>query len=904
MYAISRYSDNNVSTVQGYGLLGEDLALYYSGQLPLNGTGAIDLTFSGNDHVLFASYDGVNVIEAFSPKMIEQVGTKTITGDAENEIAGLDFCSTYNWLLAAERYDSNVRVLEYDPVDQLFTKNVEIPMPTVTGGILGVCVDELETPMRVYISQGQEVVKYFDFVLEQNEPNFVYAGEIPIKRDDQGITANGIAVYNDGAGTKYIYSTGASHVSPNQYIIRTSLTDPNTVNGRIAVDMGSNTYAAGVDVDPETGHLFVTAGAFGGVSSSIQVYDALAWTSDPNDCQYIQIFTGADDPNISGPAGIVFTPKNYLNSQLWIHKQQVIPDPIGTCVEPNDLVTYRTAFHQGQVNEYNVVLKEFLPEETAFVSANPNTGSYDSLAHTYTWDIGDLPGLEPIQLTDPNNYLYFEVTVQVQDTAEPSGTLTSRVEVESDSSYVKDQVDTSICCWNAGVIYVDMNATGHNSGVNWENAYINFNDALARANAGCGSEIWVAQGTYSPGNAEIDTFQVPDNTTIYGGFAGTEIYRNQRNWNSNKTILNGLIDEGSFGYEVRNQIVMTMGDQSRLDGFTVVAAGGDGIWGGNVNFSIFNCIIENNLKSGIYHSGDGYTLLVTNSRIYNNQQDGIYAYLSTIQVESSVIYQNGLSSDPENTYYGIYLEDTDPNSSIIHNNTIVSNTGEGMYFKDNDPPDDPPGILNCILWNNAGEQIAGFNIYTDIFYSCVQDCIEVNNNISSNPNFAYGDPNSGNINFHLAFDSPCLDAGDPAFVSDPNETDIDWETRVYGDNVDIGADEVYDCGDGLTADDIYNPLDLDADGLINYSEFASFSAAWLSHDPDDPAIITDPNFIGDPNYVDPVTLAQWQQTWNPVFELDSTLDSQYNIDLADLQVFCSDYWLWISCWKWNEFYGL
>ena len=896
VYAISSHSD---CTVQGYGLLGESLELQYTGQLPINGSGGIDLAINENDHVLFASYDGANVVEAVSLVTMEQIATETMSGGTENEIAGLDFCSNYNWLLAAERHDSNIRVLEYDPVNQVFTKNVELPIPTVTGGILGVCVDELE--MRVYISQGQEVVKYFDFVLEGNEPNFVYGGQIPIERDGLSTAAVGIAIYNDGAGTKYLYSTGADHASPNQYIIRTSLTDPNTVNGRIGVDMGANTYAAGVDVDPETGHLFVTAGAFGGVSSSIQVYDALAWTSDPNDCQYIQIFTGAADPNISGPAGIVYSPKNYW--LLTVQKEQIIPNPNGTCVEPNDLVTYRTAFHQGQVDENNIVLREFLSEETIFVSADPNTGSYDALTHTYAWDIGDLPGLEPIPLTDPN--LYFEITVQVQDTAEPTGMITSRAEVESDNAYAEDQVDTSICCWDAGIIYVDKNAAGHNSGTNWENAYVNLNNALARANAGCGSEIWVTQGTYSPGNAVIDTFQVSENAAIYGGFVGTEIARNQRNWISNKTILTGLIDEGVGGNEVRNQIVVTMGDQSRLDGFTVEAAGEDGIWGENVNFSIYNCIVENNGQSGIYHSGDGYTLLVKNSRIFNNLQDGIYANSSAIQVENSLIYRNGLSSDPENTYYGIYLEDTDPNSSIVHNNTIVSNTGEGMYFKDNAPPDDPPDIVNCILWNNAGQQIAGFNIDTGVFYSCIQDCNDLNDNfnISTNPDFAYSDPNSANPNFHLAYNSPCVNAGDPGSEVDPNKFDIDGEPRFYGTFIDIGADEVYACDDDLTADDIYNPLDLDADGLINNREFASFSAAWLSHNPDDPAITTDPNDIGDPNYVTPETLAQWQQTWNPIFELDPASGSQYNIDLADLEVFCNDYWLWISCWKWNEFSG-
>ncbi len=43
--------------------------------------------------------------------------------------------------------------------------------------------------------------------------------------------------------------------------------------------------------------------------------------------------------------------------------------------------------------------------------------------------------------------------------------------------------------------------------------------------------------------------------------------------------------------------------------------------------------------------------------------------------------------------------------------------------------------------------------------------------------------------FHLAStDTPCIEAGDPN-GNYTGETDIDGQNRVYGSNVDIGADE-------------------------------------------------------------------------------------------------------------------
>ena len=45
-------------------------------------------------------------------------------------------------------------------------------------------------------------------------------------------------------------------------------------------------------------------------------------------------------------------------------------------------------------------------------------------------------------------------------------------------------------------------------------------------------------------------------------------------------------------------------------------------------------------------------------------------------------------------------------------------------------------------------------------------------------------------NFHIAIDSPALNAGDTNFIAAPGETDIDSQSRVSGGRTDIGADEL------------------------------------------------------------------------------------------------------------------
>lgn len=93
-------------------------------------------------------------------------------------------------------------------------------------------------------------------------------------------------------------------------------------------------------------------------------------------------------------------------------------------------------------------------------------------------------------------------------------------------------------------IYVDGNASGSNDGSSWENAYTELSDAIA--NAGEGSEIWVAAGVYKPGGlgAYRDTsFMITDNIKLYGGFAGMEASLEERgDYEANPTILSGDVD--------------------------------------------------------------------------------------------------------------------------------------------------------------------------------------------------------------------------------------------------------------------------------------------------------------------------------------------------------------------------
>lgn len=154
------------------------------------------------------------------------------------------------------------------------------------------------------------------------------------------------------------------------------------------------------------------------------------------------------------------------------------------------------------------------------------------------------------------------------------------------------------------------------------------------------------------------------------------------------------------------------------------------------------------------------------------------------------------------------------------NCTFSGNTankwGGGIFNYSNSPI-----VNNSIFWANvagdAGDEIYNYDsssdpnfMYCDIAGSGgsgpdwdVYLCLDGGGNIDADPMFidpGFWDPNGtpGNLDddfwvdgdYHLLDGSPCIDAGDPNFVADPNATDLDGKPRIVNGRIDIGAYEV------------------------------------------------------------------------------------------------------------------
>jgi predicted outer membrane repeat protein len=148
-------------------------------------------------------------------------------------------------------------------------------------------------------------------------------------------------------------------------------------------------------------------------------------------------------------------------------------------------------------------------------------------------------------------------------------------------------------------LYVDDTATGANDGTSWADAFNDLQDALAIAIYG--DTIYVAEGTYTPGDLRTDTFDIPDGVTLLGGYPDGG---GDRNPAANVTILSGDIGTTGDNSDNVHTIVSINSTTVTLDGFTIsggrneqaqdVDALGGGMYASNGNVTLNNIVFSNN----------------------------------------------------------------------------------------------------------------------------------------------------------------------------------------------------------------------------------------------------------------------------------------------------------------------
>jgi len=175
-----------------------------------------------------------------------------------------------------------------------------------------------------------------------------------------------------------------------------------------------------------------------------------------------------------------------------------------------------------------------------------------------------------------------------------------------------------------------------------------------------GGEVWVAAGTYD------ERIVLQGGVYLYGGFAGTEEARAERDWTANASILDGgaggsVVQAANCGYRL-----------STLDGFTV--RNGAAVNGGGVYCSVVAPTIANNTITGNSATGAG---------------GGVYAACTPVVITGNTVSGNS-ASNGAGIYYSSAISGAPLSCTpVIARNTISANTanattgeGGGLYCAD------------------------------------------------------------------------------------------------------------------------------------------------------------------------------------------------------------------------------
>ncbi len=246
------------------------------------------------------------------------------------------------------------------------------------------------------------------------------------------------------------------------------------------------------------------------------------------------------------------------------------------------------------------------------------------------------------------------------------------------------------------------NSSKEANGLSWQTAFSSLQTALAGAQPG--DEIWVAQGIYYPDTADRNrSFELKENISVYGGFAGKETALKERDWLKNETVLSGNIGNGD---KTKNSVTVLKGaNHAVLDGFIIrdaystdqarlhlvpaditkndMAAGG-GMRNFKTGPTVRNCILKNNFSP-------------KGGAVYNVQDaNGIQAqFINVTFCDNAAQMRGGAMSND------LGAMPTLINCQFLRN--VCDDKGGGIY---NDFAASPI-LLNCLLEGNRAVSAGG-----------------------------------------------------------------------------------------------------------------------------------------------------------------------------------------------------
>ncbi len=337
-----------------------------------------------------------------------------------------------------------------------------------------------------------------------------------------------------------------------------------------------------------------------------------------------------------------------------------------------------------------------------------------------------------------------------------------------------------------GVLYAAPTAQGSGDCSSWANA-CPLQTALAQAIAG--DEIWVQAGVHYPGAAgnRTATFSLKNGVAIYGGFAGTETARDQRDWQAHPTILSGDIDHNDINTD-GNLIAETWNDLVGNNAYHVVTSSE------NDNTAVLDgFIITAGQANGGSHYSDGGGMYNSGSPILTN----VTFSGNTATYDGGGMFNNGGSPTLTNVNFNGNSAGWGGGISnfggdiTLTNATFISNTvtghGGGMYNSYN------VATLTNVTFSGNSANSRGGGMYNS-FSSPTLTNVVFNNNSAAfygggMCNGFFGFPNLTNV----TFSGNSADYGGGIYNYSDNELTL-ANVIIWGNVGTVSGDNIYNYG--------------------------------------------------------------------------------------------------------------
>jgi len=253
-------------------------------------------------------------------------------------------------------------------------------------------------------------------------------------------------------------------------------------------------------------------------------------------------------------------------------------------------------------------------------------------------------------------------------------------------------------------VLVDQGAVGSVAdGLSWETALGTVQEGIdAGYGAGPGCEVWVAAGTYRVFQTSLfNTVELRSGVGVYGGFAGGETERSQRDWQAHETVLDGEHPTDSQ-WAVMHVVTAEDTVDATLDGFVVQNGFAQGPRA------------EDNLGAGLLAFGAVMTIerCRVTLNIATGSGGGLYAYGSDLVIRDSSFVANYAYGDGAGLLVGLSNLELD-RSEIRDNQVISPASGNGGGL--NSQASDVHAINTLFVTNRARGDGGGiYNIYSTV----------------------------------------------------------------------------------------------------------------------------------------------------------------------------------------------